>query len=189
MAVFVCSVYLGKRWHQDALWDKTSRWMQCGTLDDVLLGNPGSSHSCRCKFDMWYCTYLNIVAHQIHSFMTVVFHGGCGLFQQDNAPTRQTLFWNDLKNTMRSSTCCPDLQIPQISNQLWDVLDQQQVRSTAASPCNLQDLKDLLCNILVPERTPSVLQSSCLDGSIQQHSRQAVIMFWLIDVNISIFDQ
>lgn len=88
-------------------------------------------------------TYLKIAAHQIHS-MTVVCHGGSGLFQQDYAPKWHTLFWNGLKNVMRSSRCCPDLRIPQISNQLWDVLDQRHVRSTAAPPCKLQDLKNLL---------------------------------------------
>ncbi len=30
--------------------------------------------------------YLNIIANQVHHFMTIVFPGECGLFQQDNAP-------------------------------------------------------------------------------------------------------
>ncbi len=50
-SVYMCSVYLGKQWHQDSLWDK-GRWRQCGTLGSVLLGQTGSNHSCRCKFDV-----------------------------------------------------------------------------------------------------------------------------------------
>jgi len=31
-------------------------------------------------------TYLNIVAQQVHSFVTKMFSGGIGIFQQENAP-------------------------------------------------------------------------------------------------------
>lgn len=51
----VCVVYLGNRWQQDALCRKTGRRRHCYVLDNDLLGNLGSWHSCGCYFDM-YCT-------------------------------------------------------------------------------------------------------------------------------------
>ena len=64
---------------------------------------------------------------------------GRGLFQQDNALICAALFRNGLRS-MKSSRCCSGHKFPWY---LWDVLEQE-VLSAAASPHNLQDLKDLL---------------------------------------------
>ena len=92
-------------------------------------------------------TYLNIVADQVHPFMTMVFPDGSSLFQQDNAPCHTAHIvreWfeehDEVFMVLPWPPNSPDLNPIE---HLWDVLDQQ-VRSTAAPPQNLQDLKDLL---------------------------------------------
>jgi len=45
-AVHVCAIYLGKGWHQDALWDDDKPEEGWDFLGNVLLGNPGFGHSC-----------------------------------------------------------------------------------------------------------------------------------------------
>jgi len=51
-------------------------------------------------------TYLSIVVDRVHPFMETVFPGGCGLFQQDNAPaTKQKWFRNGLRSTTTSLRC------------------------------------------------------------------------------------
>ncbi|MCJ8732198.1 hypothetical protein PDJAM_G00208470 [Pangasius djambal] len=72
--VHVCVAYLGKRWHQDALWDE-------GKTGGGSLMGPGI----HVDVILTRTTYLNIVADQVHPFMATVFPNGSGLFQQDNA--------------------------------------------------------------------------------------------------------
>jgi len=64
-------------------------------------------------------------------FMLVVFPVGSGKMYP---ATMHTLLRNNLRN-MKSSRCCPDLQIPKISIKF---------NPQNPPPCNLQDLKDLL---------------------------------------------
>jgi len=57
----------------------TRKWKECDALGNVLLGN-------HVYVNLTRATYLNIVEE---SFMTMVFPGGSGLFQQDNDPGLQ----------------------------------------------------------------------------------------------------
>jgi len=93
---------------------------------------------------MWTCaTYLNMVADQIHLFMTVVFPGGSGLFQQDNTPyhtahiVQEWFEEHDLSSRFKNS-----LHINLIDH-LWDVLHltNQGLEGPAAA------------NFLVPDTT------------------------------------
>ncbi len=52
-----------------------------------------------------HTTYLSIVTDHVHLFMETVFPGGCGLFQQDNAPTKQKWFRNGLRSATTSLRC------------------------------------------------------------------------------------
>ena len=66
------------------------------------------------------------------------------LFQQDNASRHTAHIVQEWFEEHDEKFRVFGLQITQISTEhLWDVLEQQ-VPSTAASPHNLQDLKDLL---------------------------------------------
>jgi len=62
-------------------------------------------------------TYLNIVADQVHSFMTMVFPGGSGLFQQHNAPSHTAHIVQEWFKEL----------VEEFSpiEHLWDVLNQQ----------------------------------------------------------------
>lgn len=85
---------LGKRWHQNALWEK-ARWQRQGdALGNVLLGNLGSWRIYgHVDATLSHITYQNILADYIHPFMAVVVPNGSGLFQQHNDPaTLQKLF-------------------------------------------------------------------------------------------------
>ena len=127
-------------------------------------------------------TYLNIVADQVHPFMAMVFPDGSGLFQQDNAPCHTAHLvreWfeehDEVFMVLPWPTNSPDLNPIE---HLWDVLDRQ-VRSTAAPPRNLQDLKDLLlifwCQIPQDTFRGLVVNASigrrCFGGTRRTNSR------------------
>ena len=99
----------------------------------VVVLDPEPGHPCGRQFD----AYLNIVADQLHplSWQPYV-PDGSGLFQQVNAAL---LGLRNVTGEFRLLPCPPN------SRDLnpWDVLEPQ-VRSTAASPCCSQDLKDPL---------------------------------------------
>jgi len=101
-------------------------------------------------------TYLNIVEDQVHLFMTVVFPSGSGLFQQDNAPCHTAHivqeWFEEHDEEFKVLPWSPNSPDFNPSEHLWDVRDQQ-VRSTAAPPRNLQDLKGFAANVLVPDTT------------------------------------
>ena len=92
-------------------------------------------------------TYLSIVADHVHPFMETVFPGGCGLFQQDNAPCHKAKmvqeWFEEHNNEFEVLTWPPNSPDLNPIEHLWDVLNKQ-VRSMEAPPRNLQDLKDLL---------------------------------------------
>ena len=95
-----------------------------------------------------YCTaYLSIVGDHAHPFMETVFPGGCGLFQQDNAPYHKAKmvqeWFEEHNNEFEVLTWPPNSPDLNPIEHLWDVLNKQ-VRSMEAPPHNLQDLKDLL---------------------------------------------
>ena len=90
-------------------------------------------------------TWLSIVADHVHPFMEAVFPDGCGLFQQDNEPQNNngSGWFEELNNEFEMLTWPPNSPDLNQIKHLWDVLDKP-VRSMAAPPHNLQDLKDLL---------------------------------------------
>ena len=76
--------------------------------------------------------------------MAMVFPDGSGLFQQDNAPCHTEHIvreWFEEHDEVFTVLPWPPIY-PDLNpiEHLWDVLDRQ-VRSTAAPPHNLQDLK------------------------------------------------
>ena len=92
-------------------------------------------------------TDLNIIADQVHPFMAMVFLDGSGLLRQDNAPCHTAHivreWFEELDEVFTVLPWPPNSPDLNPIEHLWDVMDRQ-VRSTAAPPRNLQDLKDLL---------------------------------------------
>ena len=110
MAMCMCIVYLGKRWHQEALWEEGKLAEAVYALGNVLLGNPRSG--VYVDVTLICTTCLNTVANKVHPFVAVVsFSEIIGL------ATLQQSFRNSLTTMTKSSRCCPGLQIFQIS--LW----------------------------------------------------------------------
>lgn len=62
-------------------------------MDSVLLGNPGSSHSCGHGFAT---TYLNIIADQVHPFIAVLSNGSASLSKIIHHVTLHELLENGL---------------------------------------------------------------------------------------------
>lgn len=105
----------------------------------------------------WYCMgplipvpqrlnaqgYLSIIADQVHPFMSMVYSGGDGYFQQDNAPCHKAgivLRWFEEHdgefNLLRWPAQSPDLN--PIEN-LWDEIERA-LRQMDPVPSNLQEL-------------------------------------------------
>ena len=74
-------------------------------------------------------TYLSIVADHVHSFIETVFPGGCGLFQQDNAPCHKAKmvqeWFEEHNNKFEVLTWPPNSPDLNPIEHLWDVLDKQ----------------------------------------------------------------
>ncbi len=84
-----------------------SQLRDCDALNNVLMVNPMSRYWCGCHFHA-HASYLNLTADQLHPSWQ-----WCSLISLRPA-TLQTLIWNRLRNIMRNSRCCPDLQIMQM---------------------------------------------------------------------------
>lgn len=105
---------------------KASRHRQCDALGNVLLGE----FWLYVDVTLTCTTNLNIVAAQVHLLMATVFPNGSGIFQRNNAP-------------------CYTAQIIQNWSEEHDrEFNSDQVRSTEAPLCNLQDLMNLLLTSL-----------------------------------------
>uniref|UniRef100_A0A8C4N7B6 Transposase Tc1-like domain-containing protein n=1 Tax=Eptatretus burgeri TaxID=7764 RepID=A0A8C4N7B6_EPTBU len=96
----------------------TSRWRECDALGNVLLGNPGSGHSCGHQFDTCHRPKTSLQTRytpswQWYSLMALT------SFSRIMCPaTLHTLFGNGLTNMMKCSRCFPGLQILKISIRL-----------------------------------------------------------------------
>ncbi len=106
----VCVVYLGKRWHQDALWEE-------GKLaESVWCSGKRPAEKPWILAFLWILHWHipHVVADQIHPFMATVFPDVSGLFQQDNVPCHTANIVEDsgLRNMTKSSRCWLGLQIP-----------------------------------------------------------------------------
>lgn len=92
-------------------------------------------------------TYLNSVADQVHNFMAMVFPDGRGHFQQDNAPCHSATigqeWFEEHDKELQVLPWPPNSPDLNPIEHLWDVLETQ-VQSMEASPCNINDLKDML---------------------------------------------
>ncbi len=92
-------------------------------------------------------TYLNIVADQVHPFMTMVFPDGSSVFQQNNAPCHMAeivqKWFEEHDKEFKLLTRTPNSPDLNPIEHLWDV-PEKQVRSMEAPPHSLQDLKDHL---------------------------------------------
>ncbi|KAK3529548.1 hypothetical protein QTP70_031966 [Hemibagrus guttatus] len=78
----VCITYLGKTWHQDALWEEGKLAEEASCFGQYSAGKP----AIHVDVTLIRTTYLSNVADHVHPFMETVFPDGCGLFQQDSAP-------------------------------------------------------------------------------------------------------
>jgi len=54
------------------------QWIERDALGNVLLGNPGSAN--HMDVNLTHATNINIVADQVHPFMTMVFPDGSSSF-------------------------------------------------------------------------------------------------------------
>jgi len=121
---------------------KASRRRQCDALGNVLLGP-----AIYVDVTLTRTTYLSIAADHVHPFMETAFPGGCGLFQQENAPCHKAKmvqeWFEEHNNEFEVLTWPPNSPDLNQIEHLWDVLNKQ-VQSMEAPPRNLQDLKDLL---------------------------------------------
>jgi len=150
-AMFMCTVYQGKVWHQDPL----GRWQAAGGSVTLCWGTPGLAIHVDVSLTRASC--LNIVADLEHSFMTGLFPGGSGLFQQDkvHCTHRPGMIWGTWWRVQGDA----GLQIPQIFIKLsiWDVLE---VRATVASPRKPTGLEGSADNVLVPDMETSRVHAS-----------------------------
>ena len=123
---YVFAHYLGRRWHQDELWeeDKPVEAVRCS--GQLSPGKPWvhSGHSCGSQFDT--CHLPKHAGDQLHPFMATVLPNGIASFSRIMRPAiLQNVFWNGLRNMMNSSSCCTGFQIPDLNpiEHLWDVLE------------------------------------------------------------------
>ncbi|CAL1285354.1 unnamed protein product [Larinioides sclopetarius] len=109
--------------------------------------------------------YLNIIADQLHPYMTSVFPAGNGMFQQDNAPCHKVkvvLEWFQEHDAEFQLMSWPP-NSPDINpiEHIWDVMGQQ-LRVQRPPIRNISDLRDRCLNIwynLSPAIYPGLLAS------------------------------
>lgn len=92
-------------------------------------------------------TYLNIVADHAHTFMTMAFPNGGGLFQQDDAPYHSARivqeWFEEHGEEFELLHWPPDSSDLSPIEHLWDMLDQQ-LRSATEPPRTVEELKQQL---------------------------------------------